>query len=87
MTYFLESGIVISETRKTNNIKMEDKKMRKINEVGEGLLLVLSSYMKVNLMAKVASELSPCSSAEFIKRYCELDTSFEDVLKEFGIDL
>lgn len=53
--------------------------MRKINEVGEGLLLVLSSYMKVNLMAKVASELSPCSSAEFIKRYCELDSSFEDV--------
>lgn len=42
--------------------------MRKINEVGEVLLLVLSSYMKVNLMAKVASELSPCSSAEFIKR-------------------
>lgn len=37
--------------------------MRKINEVGEGLMLVLSSYMKVNLMAKVASELSTCSSA------------------------
>lgn len=30
--------------------------MRKINEVGEGLLLLLSSYMKVNLMAKVASD-------------------------------
>lgn len=39
--------------------------MRKINEVGEGLLLLLSSYMKVNLMAKVASELSSCSSDEF----------------------
>lgn len=61
--------------------------MRKINEVGEGLMLVLSSYMKVNLTAKVASELSTCSSAEFIKRYCELEPSFEDLLKEFGIEL
>ena len=61
--------------------------MRKINEVGEGLLLLLSSYMKVNLMAKVASELSSCPSDEFLKRYCELDSSFEDLLKEFNIDL
>lgn len=61
--------------------------MRKINEVGEGIMLVLSSYMKVNLMAKVASELSPCSNAEFLKRYCELDSSFEDLLKEFNIEL
>lgn len=61
--------------------------MREINEVGEGLLLLLSSYMKVNLMAKAASELSLCSSDEFLKRYCELDPSFEDLLKEFNIDL
>lgn len=61
--------------------------MRKINEVGEGLLLLLSSYMKVNLMSKVASELSSCSSDEFLKRNCELDSSFEDLLKEFNIDV
>lgn len=53
--------------------------MRKMNEVGEDLLLLLSSYMKVNLMAKVASELPLCSSDEFLKRYCELDSSFEDL--------
>ena len=33
MTYFLESGIVISETRKTNNTKMEETKMRKAIKV------------------------------------------------------
>lgn len=53
--------------------------MRKIHEVGEGLLLLLSSDRKVNLMAKVASELSSCSSDEFLKRYCEWEPSFEDL--------
>lgn len=61
--------------------------MRKINEVGGGSTVTLSSYMKVNLMAKVASELSSCSSDEFLKRYCESDSSFEDLLKKFNIDL
>lgn len=61
--------------------------MRKINEVDEYLLSLFSSYMEANLMAKVASELSSSSRDEFLKRYCELVSSFADLLKEFNIDL
>ena len=61
--------------------------MRKINEVGANIMLAISGYMDSNLREKVAYELAPCSNEAFLKRYCELDSSFEDLLKEFNIDL
>ena len=37
---------------------------------------------------KVHRELAPCEPIEFLKSYCELDPSFETVLKnEFGIEI
>ena len=37
---------------------------------------------------KVHRELAPCEPIEFLKRYCELEPSFEAVLKnEFGIEI
>lgn len=51
-------------------------------------MLVISGYMDSDLRQKVAYEVSPCTNEVFLKRYCELDKSFEDVLKEeFGIEL
>ena len=62
--------------------------MKKINEVGANIILVISSYMDSDLSQKVAYEVSPCTNGVFFKRYCELDESFEDFLKEeFGIEL
>lgn len=51
-------------------------------------MLAVSGYMDSKLRAKVANELAPCTTAEFLTRYCELDSSFEELLKnEFGIEL
>lgn len=37
---------------------------------------------------QVHRELAPCTNENFLKRYCELDENFEDVLKnEFSIEL
>lgn len=37
---------------------------------------------------KVHHELAPCEPIEFLKRYCELEPSFEAVLKgEFSIEI
>ena len=37
---------------------------------------------------KVHRELAPCEPIERLKRYCELEPSFETVLKnEFGIEI
>lgn len=37
---------------------------------------------------KVHHELAPCEPIEFLKRYCELEPSFEPVLKdEFAIEI
>lgn len=37
---------------------------------------------------KVHRELAPCEPIEFLKRYCELEPSFEAVLKdEFSIEI
>ena len=58
--------------------------MKKVNEVGANIMLVISGYMDSDLRQKVA----PCTNEVFLKKYCELDESFEDLLKEeFGIEL
>ena len=62
--------------------------MRKITEVGENIILAVSGYMDTGLREKVAIELAPCTTAEFLTRYCELEPTFEELLKnEFGIEL
>lgn len=62
--------------------------MRKVSEVGANIMLIISGYMDSHLREKVAYELAPCTNEVFLKRYCELDSSFEDLLKEeFGIEL
>ena len=62
--------------------------MTKITEVGENIMLAVSGYMDTDLREKVAYELAPCTTAEFLTRYCELDPSFEELLRdEFGIEL
>ena len=48
----------------------------------------IASYMNDDIREEVHFELAPCSNEEFLKRYCELDSSFEDLLKdEFSIEL
>lgn len=63
--------------------------MKKVNEVGENIMLAINEYMDADLREKVAFELAPCSAEAFLKRYCELDDTFEErILKdEFGIEL
>ncbi len=46
------------------------------------------SYMYNNYREDVHAELAPCTRAEFLTRYLELDTAFSIVLKqEFNIDV
>lgn len=46
------------------------------------------ALMDNDIREKVCFEISPCSNEEFLKRYCEYDPQFEDVLKsEFSIEL
>lgn len=62
--------------------------MKKVNEVGANIMLVISGYMDSDLRQKVAYEVAPCTNEVFLKKYCELDESFADLLKEeFGIEL
>ena len=46
------------------------------------------ALMDNDIREKVCFEIAPCSNEEFLKRYCELDPEFKDVLKsEFSIEL
>lgn len=48
----------------------------------------VASYMNDEIREEVHFELAPCSNEAFLRRYCELDVSFEELLKdEFGIEL
>lgn len=45
-------------------------------------------YMDDDLREQVHRELAPCTHEEFLKRYCELDESFESLLSnEFSIEI
>ena len=57
-------------------------------EVKNNIMVAIASLMDIDIREKVVFEISPCSNEEFLKRYCELDPEFENVLKsEFSIEL
>lgn len=48
----------------------------------------ITTLMNDDTREQVHRELAPCTPLEFLKRYCEIDENFEDVLKsEFSICL
>lgn len=48
----------------------------------------IAVYMDDDIREKVHFELAPCEAEAFLKRYLELDPSFEAVLKsEFSIEM
>ena len=44
-------------------------------------LSVIAMYMDDDIREKVHNELAPCTPYEFLKRYCELDKNFIDILE------
>lgn len=44
-------------------------------------LSVIATYMDNDIREKVHFELAPCTPYEFLKRYCELDENFIDILE------
>lgn len=59
--------------------------MKKVEDRIMDAIVVL---MDNDIREKVHFEIAPCSNEEFLKRYCEFDPKFEDVLKsEFSIEL
>ena len=57
-------------------------------EISKYVMPAIAIFMDGDIREQVHRELAPCSNNEFIKRYCELDPDFENVLKsEFGIDI
>lgn len=56
-------------------------------ELEQDLMDVIATYMDDQIREQVHGELAPCKPEEFLKRYCELDTEFEHLLKtEFSIE-
>ena len=52
------------------------------------LMETIATYMNNEIREAVHFELAPCTNEEFLKRYCELDESFEEHLEnEFSIEL
>ena len=48
----------------------------------------IASYMDDEKREDVHLELAPCEPEEFLKRYLELDSDFEELLNnEFGIEV
>ena len=57
-------------------------------EISKYAMPAIAIFMDGDIREQIHRELAPCSNNEFIKRYCELDPNFENVLKsEFGIDI
>ena len=42
----------------------------------------ITSYMNDDLREQVHAELAPCSPKDFLARYMELDTDFQDLLDD-----
>lgn len=60
------------------------KKMRITQEKMDAIAVLMDDETR----EKVHRELAPCEPIEFLKRYCELEPSFEAVLKdEFSIEI
>ena len=57
-------------------------------ELTEEVLDTIASYMDDDKRERVHFELAPCEPEEFLKRYLELDSDFEELLNnEFGIEV
>lgn len=57
-------------------------------EMNQDLMDTIATYMDDEKREQVHSELAPCSPEIFLKRYCEQNPGFEDLVKsEFGIEL
>ncbi len=57
-------------------------------EISKYAMPAIAIFMDGSIREQVHRELASCSNNEFIKRYCELDPDFENILKsEFGIDI
>ena len=60
--------------------------MRKITEGNQSTMDVIATYMEDEIRERVHMELAPCTPAEFLKRYLQLDPDFANLLSsEFGI--
>lgn len=65
-------------------IKKGGGKMRITQEKMDAIAVLMDDETR----EKVHHELAPCEPIEFLKRYCELEPSFEAVLKdEFSIEI
>ena len=57
-------------------------------ELTKEVLDTIASYMDDDKRERVHFELAPCEPEEFLKRYLELDSDFEELLNnEFGIEV
>lgn len=57
-------------------------------ELTEEVLDTIASYMDDDKRERVHFELAPCEPEEFLKKYLELDSDFEELLNnEFGIEV
>ena len=57
-------------------------------EISKYAMPAIAIFMDGGIRELVHNEFASCSNNEFIKRYCEFDPGFENVLKsEFGIDI
>lgn len=50
------------------------------NNLSYDELSVIAMYMDNDIREQVHNELTPCTPYEFLKRYCELDETFEAIL-------
>ena len=88
-----ESLLLLSDLQKLINqvvlidytiIILGGGKMRITQEKMDAIAVLMDDETR----EKVHRELAPCEPIEFLKRYCELEPSFEAVLKnEFGIEI
>lgn len=51
------------------------------NNLSYDELSVIAMYMDNDIREQVHFELAPCTPYEFLKRYCELDKNFIDILE------
>lgn len=56
--------------------------------IDEKTMVIINNLMNDDIREMVHREIAPCTYEEFLRRYCKLDTGFEDILKtEFSIEL
>lgn len=51
-------------------------------EISKYAVPAIAIFMNGDVREQVHRELAPCNNNEFIKRYCEIDPDFENVLRD-----